>query len=122
MAFDAAVFLSFWLLGGFALLDDLVRGAGASEIATGLLFFGVIALADQAPRGQRTLESAPWPRRDVKQLERQRRILRVAPLGLGYWFPPRSSEGLVDCRTPRASVAPSRRRPAPRSSSLPVVP
>lgn len=37
--------LVFWLAGGFAYLDELVRRAGFGPVATGVLYIGVLALA-----------------------------------------------------------------------------
>jgi len=37
-----AVLLAFWFAGGFAVLDDVVRGFGLGAIASGLLFFGAL--------------------------------------------------------------------------------
>jgi STE24 endopeptidase len=39
-----ALFLVFWLAGGFAWLDDLVRRPGLGPVATGLLFIGALAV------------------------------------------------------------------------------
>ena len=43
--FDLALLLSFWLAGGFAWLDQLVRGLATGEITRGLLFFGILLLS-----------------------------------------------------------------------------
>jgi STE24 endopeptidase len=43
-----AALLLFWLLGGFAALDSMVRGLGVGPVATGLLFIGALALASAA--------------------------------------------------------------------------
>ncbi len=41
---DLAVLLLFWFLGGFNLLDQLLRGYGFHPIATGVLYIGVLML------------------------------------------------------------------------------
>ena len=43
--FDLVVLLAFWGLGGFAWLDELVRGLGHGPVVTGLFFIGALALA-----------------------------------------------------------------------------
>ncbi len=45
-SFHLIVLLVFWLFGGFNYLDGLVRGWGFSPIVTGLLFFGILFLAN----------------------------------------------------------------------------
>ena len=50
LAYSAAIFLSFWLLGGFPFLDGLVRGTGVGEIGAGLLFFGILVAGGSVPR------------------------------------------------------------------------
>jgi len=42
--FDLALLLIFWLVGGFAWLDQLVRGLATGEITRGLLFFALLLL------------------------------------------------------------------------------
>lgn len=42
--FDLALLLLFWLAGGFAWLDQLVRGMATGEVSRGLLFFGLLLL------------------------------------------------------------------------------
>ena len=42
--FDLALVLTFWHAGGFAWLDELVRGLGYGPIVTGLLYIGSLAL------------------------------------------------------------------------------
>ncbi len=44
--FGLALFLGFWLAGGFAWLDGVVSAWGHGEVVTGLLFFGVLYLAN----------------------------------------------------------------------------
>jgi STE24 endopeptidase len=46
-SFGLAVFLGFWLLGGFGWLDGLIRGWGHGNIANGILFFGLLYLANE---------------------------------------------------------------------------
>jgi STE24 endopeptidase len=43
--FDLALLLLFWWVGGFAWLDQLVRGWASGQVARGLLFFGLLLLA-----------------------------------------------------------------------------
>ncbi|NTV12797.1 MAG: M48 family metallopeptidase [Desulfobulbaceae bacterium] len=43
--FDLAVLLLFWWGGGFAWLDQLVRGWASGEVARGLLFFALLLLS-----------------------------------------------------------------------------
>lgn len=43
--FDLALLLTFWLTGGFAWLDQLVRGLAEGMVTRGLLFFGLLLLA-----------------------------------------------------------------------------
>jgi STE24 endopeptidase len=43
--FDLALLLLFWLVGGFAWLDQLVRGLAEGMVFRGLLFFGLLLLA-----------------------------------------------------------------------------
>jgi len=45
--FGLAVFLVFWLAGGFGWLDAHIRSRGHGEIANGLLFFGLLYLANE---------------------------------------------------------------------------
>jgi len=40
--FDLGVLLAFWFAGGFASLDDLVRGWSLGPIATGLVYIGIL--------------------------------------------------------------------------------
>ncbi len=42
-----AVFLGFWLSGGFGWVDTWARGLGVGEVATGLIGIGVLYLASQ---------------------------------------------------------------------------
>ena len=44
-AVDLAVLLAFWFGGGFAWLDERVRGLGFGPVASGLVYIGVLALA-----------------------------------------------------------------------------
>lgn len=46
-SFDVIVFVAFWWLGGFAWLDELVRGFTEDSILRGLLFIGVLYAAAQ---------------------------------------------------------------------------
>jgi STE24 endopeptidase len=41
--FDLVVLLTFWFVGGFGWLDELVRGWGLGPVWTGLLFFLILA-------------------------------------------------------------------------------
>jgi STE24 endopeptidase len=43
--FDLVVLLVFWFAGGFAWLDDRVRGLGHGPMVTGLVFIGALGLA-----------------------------------------------------------------------------
>ena len=43
--FDLALVLAFWFGGGFAWLDELVRGFGLGTIATGLVYIGALVSA-----------------------------------------------------------------------------
>jgi STE24 endopeptidase len=43
--FDLALLLLFWWAGGFAWLDQLVRGWAAGQVVRGLFFFGLLLLA-----------------------------------------------------------------------------
>ncbi|MCB1233859.1 MAG: M48 family peptidase, partial [Verrucomicrobiae bacterium] len=45
-AVSLALFLGFWWLGGFEWLDRLVRGWGHGPIVTGVLFTGILFLAN----------------------------------------------------------------------------
>jgi len=45
--FDLALLLLFWWAGGFAWLDQLVRGWAAGQVGRGLLFFGLLLLAKE---------------------------------------------------------------------------
>ncbi|MCA9215639.1 MAG: M48 family metallopeptidase [Planctomycetales bacterium] len=40
-----AIFLAFWLMGGFGMLDEFIRGFGYGEIVNGLLFMFVLFVA-----------------------------------------------------------------------------
>ena len=44
--FDLAVVLSFWFLGGFGWVDEIVRAYNFSPIITGLLFFALLGIAN----------------------------------------------------------------------------
>lgn len=44
-AFDLAVLLAFWFVGGFEVLDQFVRGFGFGQILTGMLYIGILLLA-----------------------------------------------------------------------------
>ena len=44
--FDLAVVLSFWFLGGFGWVDEIVRAYGFFPIFTGLLFFALLGIAN----------------------------------------------------------------------------
>lgn len=44
--FDLIVILAFWFLGGFGWVDELVRGYGYGPIVTGLVFFGILGIAN----------------------------------------------------------------------------
>ena len=46
-SFDVIVFVAFWWLGGFAWVDELVRGFAEDSILRGLLFIGVLSAAAQ---------------------------------------------------------------------------
>ena len=46
-SFDLIVFLAFWWLGGFAWLDEIVRGLVENSILRGLLFIGALGAAAQ---------------------------------------------------------------------------
>ena len=46
--FNLALLIAFWFSGGFAWLDELVRGWGFGPIVTGLLFIGLLGLAKSA--------------------------------------------------------------------------
>ena len=43
-AFDLALLLAFWFLGGFAWLDDELRRLELGDVATGVLFIGALGL------------------------------------------------------------------------------
>ena len=43
-AFDLAIMLAFWLVGGFNWLDGVVRGWGLHPLVTGLLYIGILFL------------------------------------------------------------------------------
>jgi STE24 endopeptidase len=43
-AFDLALLLAFWALGGFGVMDAWARGFGFGPVATGLVFVGAISL------------------------------------------------------------------------------
>ena len=43
--FSIAVVLAFWFLGGFNWLDQIVRSFGYGELVTGLMFIGIIVVA-----------------------------------------------------------------------------
>jgi len=45
-SFDLALLLIFWLAGGFEFLDRTVRSWGFNEIITGLLYIGILGLAN----------------------------------------------------------------------------
>ena len=45
--FGLAIFLLFWLLGGFPWLDGLVRSWSGSDLVRGILFVGVLFLGNQ---------------------------------------------------------------------------
>lgn len=42
-SFDLVVFLIFWLLGGFGVLDEFIRGFNLSPILSGLLYIGILS-------------------------------------------------------------------------------
>ncbi len=46
--FSLVVLFVFWWLGGFGWLDELVRGLGRGPIVTGLIFIGLLLMAQQA--------------------------------------------------------------------------
>ena len=46
-SFDVIVFVAFWWLGGFAWVDELVRGFVEDSILRGLLFIGMLSAATQ---------------------------------------------------------------------------
>jgi len=45
-SFDLAVLLAFWFAGGFNWLDMLIRGFGFNGTITGILYLGILLLAD----------------------------------------------------------------------------
>jgi STE24 endopeptidase len=46
--FSLIVLFVFWWLGGFGWLDELVRGLGRGPVVTGLVFIGLLLMAQQA--------------------------------------------------------------------------
>jgi STE24 endopeptidase len=44
--FDLAILLLFWFAGGFGFVDDFVRNFALGPVTTGLVFVGILAVAD----------------------------------------------------------------------------
>lgn len=60
--FSLVLFLAFWLLGGFGWLDHALRGLGFGEIVNGILFIGILFVAQ-------TLISIPFDLYDTFVIE-----------------------------------------------------